>query len=276
MKIAVFGAGALGCYFGGRLLQAGHDVSFVARGAHLNALRGSGMFIESALGDAHLASVHATSDPAQVGEVDLVLFLVKLYDTDEAARSLAPLLGEKTAVVTFQNGVDGWERIGNAIGAERVLGGIAYIFADVRAPGVVRHNGSLAKLVFGELDGSPSQRSMALEAALKGADVDAQLVDDVQVKIWEKFVVLSALSGVTALTRLPIGAVLADEHCASLFKQALEETASVGWRKCEGLAPDIAERQMAFAQALPYGMRASMLDDLERGKRLELVDLSPT
>lgn len=274
MKIAIFGAGALGGYFGGRLLQAGHEVSFIARGAHLEALQQNGLKIESPLGDTHLNPVRATANPAELGPADLVLFLVKLYDTDTAARALGPLLGAHTAVVSFQNGVDGCKIIGKVIGVERVLGGVAYIFADVRAPGVVRHSGSLARLVFGEFDGSRSERAMALEHALTAAGVEAQLVDNIDVRIWEKFVLLSALSGVTTLTRLSIGEVLSDGYCAELFRDALTETARVGLKKCPGLSADIAERQMNFAKSLPHGMRASMLDDLERGRRIELDYLS--
>ena len=274
VKIAIFGAGALGGYFGGRLLEVGYEVSFIARGAHLEALQQNGLKIESPLGNAHLSPVRATTDPAELGPVDLVLFLVKAYDTDVAARALGPLLGPDTVVVSFQNGVDSRERIGQVIGIERVLGGVAYIFADVRAPGVVRHNGSLARLVFGEFDGSRARPAVALEEALTAAGVEAELVDDIDVRIWEKFVLISALSGVTTLTRLSIGEVLSDSYCAELFRDALTETAGVGLKKCPGLSDDIAERQMSFARSLPHGMRASMLDDLERSKRIELDYLS--
>ena len=274
MKIAIFGAGAVGGYFGGRLLQAAHDVSFIARGAHLEALQQNGLIIESALGDAHLNPVRATAVPAELGPVDLVLFMVKLYDTDAAAHALEPLLGADTSVVSFQNGIDGWEHIGKVIGAERVFGGIAYVFADVRAPGVIRHSGSLARLVFGEFDRRHSRRATTLERALTIADVETELVDNIDVRIWEKFVLLSALSSVTALTRLSIGQVLSDTNCAELFQDALQETARVGLLKCPGLSTDIAKRQFKFAKTLPHGMRASMLDDLERGRRIELVHLS--
>jgi len=274
VKIAIFGAGALGGYFGGRLLQAGNDVSFIARGAHLEALRRDGLKIESALGDADLSPVRASAMPAEFGPVDVVLFMVKLYDTDSAARALEPLLGADTMVVSFQNGIDGWEHIGQVIGKERVVGGIAYIFADVRAPGVIRHSGSLARLVFGEFDHRLSERAIALEKALKNAGIETELVDNIDVRIWEKFVMLSALSGVTALTRLSIGQVLSDTSCAELFQEALQETARVGLKKCPGLSADIAERQFDFAKSLPHGMRASMLDDLDRGRRLELAYLS--
>lgn len=274
MKIVIFGAGALGGYFGGRLLQAGHDVSFVARGAQLQALNANGLSIESPLGDVRLSPVRATADPGELGPADLILFLVKCYDTDSAAHALRPLLGPDTSVISFQNGVDSHERIGGVIGIERMLGGLAYIFADLRAPGVVRHSSALARLVFGEFDGRPSDRAKALEAALAMAHIDGELVADIEARIWEKFVFISALSGITALTRLSIGEILSDEHCANLFQDALAETAAVGSKKCAGLAADVAERHMKFARSLPTGMRASMLDDLERGKRIELNYLS--
>ncbi len=274
MKIAIYGAGALGGYFGARLVQAGYDVAFIARGAHLDAMRRDGLRVESALGDVHLADVTATDDPARIGAVDLVLFLVKLQDTTAAARALAPLLGPDTAIASFQNGIDGWRMIGEVVGDDRVFGGSAYIFADVRAPGVVRHSGTLARLVFGELDGPPSDRVRALDTALTDAGVDHEVVDNVRVRTWEKFVLLSAVSGVTSLTRLPLGGILADDACASLFRDALEETTRVGLRECPALAADIGERQFAFARSLPAGMRSSMFDDLERGKPLELEYLS--
>lgn len=274
MRIAIFGAGALGGYFGGRLLQGGYEVAFIARGAHLNALQKNGLMIESPLGNVHLNPIRATDSPAEIGPVDLVLFLVKLYDTDSAARALKPLLGPNSAVVSFQNGIDCWSRIGDVIGMKRVLGGVAYISADIRKPGVIRHSGTLARLIFGTFDGHKSDSGTALESALTTSGVEAQVVDNVSVRIWEKFVLLSALSGVTALTRLSIGQVLSDDYCAELFRTALVETAEVGLKKCPGLSGDIAERQLDFAASLPYGMRASMLDDLERGKPLELDYLS--
>lgn len=229
MKIAVMGAGALGGYFGGRLAAAGADVSFIARGAHLEALRSNGLKIESPLGDLHLPKVNATSDPADVGPVDMVLFLVKLYDTEEAARAIAPLLGPETSIVTFQNGVNSSERIGRIAGEGRIIPGIAVIPADVRAPGIVRHSGPFARLVFGEPDGSESTRCKALLDLLKSAGIDAEAVANIQVRVWEKFIKLSTLSAITTLTRL---------------------------------------------KGMPGHMHASMLDDLNRAKRLELNDLS--
>ncbi len=276
MKIAIFGAGAVGGYFGVRLHQAGHDVTFIARGAHLEAMRHDGLRVESALGDVHLSSLDAVADPSEVGPVDLVLFLVKLQDTKAAARSLMPLLGADTGVASFQNGIDGWRLIGEAIGTGRVFGGSAYIFADVKAPGVIRHRGTLARLVFGELEGRRSKRVVSLAEALGDAGVDHEVVDDVHVRTWEKFVLLSATSGVTSLTRLSVGEILASDECAALLRDALEETTRVGKRECPALPADTGARQFAFARSLPAGMRSSMLDDLERGKPLELDFLSGT
>jgi 2-dehydropantoate 2-reductase len=274
MKLAIMGAGALGCYFGGRLVQSGADVTFVARGAHLKALQRDGLRIESPLGNALVAPVRATDDPSEIGPVDMVLFLVKLYDTEESARAMAPLLGPETAVASFQNGIDAWTRIGAIVGEERVLGGTAVISAAIRSPGVVSHVGSFARLTFGEFDGRASARCEALRAALERAGVEAAVVPDIRVKIWEKFIVLSAFSAVTALTRLPIGDVLADPQCRDLFAAAIAETHAVGRAACPALADDAGERALALAHGFPKSMRASMLDDLERGKRLELEHLS--
>ena len=274
MKIAVMGAGALGGYFGGRLAAAGADVTFIARGAQLDALRSAGLHIESPLGDLHLPRVNATSDPAAVGPVDTVLFLVKLYDTEAAAQAIAPLLDKETSVVTFQNGVNSCERIGRIIGEDRVIPGIAVIPADVRAPGIVRHSGPFARLVFGEPDGSESARCKALLDALKSAGVDAEAVANIQVRVWEKFIMLSTLSAITTLTRLNIGPIFADGACATLVERAVRETAAVGRKVCADLPENAAEKALAMLKGMPGHMHASMLDDLNRGKRLELNDLS--
>ena len=274
MRIAVMGAGALGCYFGGRMIAAGLDVSLIARGAHLEALRRDGLRIESPLGDAHLPKVTATDDPAEIGEVDAVLFLVKLYDTEAAARAMAPMLGPETFVLTLQNGVTGPDRIASVVGAGRVLPGSAYIPADIRAPGVVRHSGPFARVAFGEIDGRPSARAEALREAFSTAGVEAEVVSDIAVTLWRKFVGLSALSGMTALTRLPIGAIRANPEAWSLYEEAVRESAAVAEAACPGFPGGVAESVLDFVRGLPEGMRASMCDDLIRGRRLELDDLS--
>jgi len=274
MRISVMGAGALGCYFGGQLAAAGCDVSFIARGAHLEALKRDGIRIESARGVETIAPVTATNDPGDVGPVDAVLFLVKLFDTETAARQMAPMIGPGAHVVTFQNGVNGAERIGEIVGRDRVLDGVAYIPAHITAPGTVHHGGALARLIFGEDDGRMSSRAQALLAQLKAAGIDAHLVNDIRVKKWRKFVMLSAMSGVTALTRLPLGPILADPHCAALFRAALDETARVGRADCPDLPEDAADAALEVAKSFEPDIRASMAEDLSRGKRIELMDLS--
>jgi 2-dehydropantoate 2-reductase len=274
MRLAVMGAGALGCYFGGRLAAAGSDVTFIARGKQLEALQMGGLRIESPLGDLHLPEISATDDPRDVGEVDLVLFLVKLYDTETAAKALLPMLGPKTAIVSFQNGIDGWQRIGEIAGHERVIGGTAVIPADLCAPGTVRHNGPFARLTIGAFADNDNGPCDALASLFEGAGVDASLVPDIEVKIWEKFIVLSALSAVTALIRLPLGPIRKDPVSAELFERALQETIAVGRAACPGLSEEAISRATSLAAGLPDSMRASMLDDLERGKPLELNDLS--
>jgi 2-dehydropantoate 2-reductase len=274
MRIAIMGAGALGCYIGGRLAAAGRDVRFVARGAQLAALRSGGLRVESPLGDLSLEKVVASADPGDIGLVDLVVFLVKLYDTEAAARAMAPLLGPQTPVLSFQNGVDGWRRIGAIAGEDRVLGGIALLPAAMRRPAVVQHNGGFAKVKLGEFDGQISERVEAIECALDVPGLHARAVGDIDVQIWEKFIMLSTLSGITGLTRLPIGPILADPLCRQLYQRALEEAAEVGLRSSARLPKDVVVRQMEFSGALPSAVKASMLDDLEHGKRLELNDLS--
>lgn len=268
------GAGAVGGYFGGRLAAAGHDVAFIARGSHLAALRRDGLSIESPLGGAHIAPVTASDAPAEIGPVDLVMFLVKLYDTDAAAAAMAPLIGPETLVVSFQNGVDARERIGAIVGETRVAGGVALISADVKAPGVVRHNSSFAKLVFGAFGGGRPAPLVRLKEMLEGASADSELVPDIERRIWEKFVFLSTFSAITAVTRLPIGPILADPLSADLYRRALGESAAVAQRMAPSVDAQIVDKQMAFAHGMGPGVHASMLDDLRRGKRLELDFLS--
>lgn len=274
MRIAIMGTGALGGYFGGRLAESGVDVGFVARGAMLQALRADGLRVESPIGDLHLSDVRASDDPAEIGPVDVVLFLVKLPDTEAAAAALAPMLGPETAVVTFQNGVTACDRIASVVGAQRVIPGAAYIPADVRAPGVVRHSSDFCRVEFGEVDGRDSPRCGALADAFRAAGVEAQVAQDMPARLWIKFTGLSALSAITALTRLPVGAIREDPGCWSLLREAVEETAAVARAACPGYPDGQAERTLAFIAGLPAGVRASMCDDLIRGRRLELADLS--
>src|SRR5262252_7638754 len=204
MRIAVMGAGGVGGYFGARLAHAGHDVAFIARGAHLAAMRERGLAVKSALGDVHLPKPTVTDDPAALGWFDVVLFAVKLWDTESAAAAIKPLLAAGGVVVPFQNGVESIERIGAVLGREAVMGGAAYIAATIAEPGVIAHTGTMARLQFGAV--LPAQRDAAQEllVACKAAGIDADIPDDIREALWAKFGFLVALSGMTAATRQPI------------------------------------------------------------------------
>lgn len=270
LRIVVVGAGGVGGYFGGRLAAAGSDIGFVARGEHLAALHRNGLRIESALGNALIRPLRVTDDPATLGQPDMVWVAVKLWGTEEAARAIAPLMGPDTAVISFQNGVEAEDLLLRLYGRERVMGGVAHIAAVIEQPGIIRHNGTLQKLAFGELDGRRSPRAEALLAACRGAGIDASIPADINRGIWEKFVFLVGLSGMTALTRQPIGAVREDPDSRAMLLEVMREAAAVARAKGVVLAADAAEQQLAFTDGLPAAMISSMLGDLRRGNRLEL------
>lgn len=274
MRIAVFGAGAVGGYFGGRLAAAGEDVVFVARGDHLRAIREEGLRVESPNGDLAIHPARATDDPASVGPVDYILFAVKLFDTEAVARACKSLMGPDTTVVALQNGVEAEEIIGGVLGADSVMGGTVYIAAVVAEPGLIRQTGAFARMIFGEMDGSLSERGRAFEAACRRAGIDAVLSPGVAVEIWMKFIVLAALSGVTTVTRKPVGGLRADPDTRALLQNAIAEAAAVGRAHGVDLPEDAVERQMAVLDGWPPDMVASMLHDLHAGKRMELDHLS--
>lgn len=274
MKIAVMAAGAVGGYFGARLAAAGEDVTFVARGAHLDALRANGLIVASALGDLTVRPVQATDDPAEIGPVDVVLFAVKLWDTETAGTAARPLIGDGTAVISLQNGVDSIARLTPALGADHVVGGVAYISAVISGPGAINHNGNFARLVFGETDGRASPRLEAFDAACARAGIDHTLSTDIARDQWEKFVFLVGLAGATGLTREPLGRVLDDPHCRALYRDIMSEVVAVGRAAGVALDPGFADDRLAFSETLPATMKASLLEDLERGNRLELDWLS--
>ena len=267
MRIAVMGAGGVGGYFGARLAQAGHQVSFIARGRHLEALRTQGLRVKSALGDAEL-KVRAFQDPREAGQADVVMFAVKLWDTESAAEQLRPIV-ENGIVIPFQNGVESVDRISAILGKDKVMGGSAYIATRIAAPGLIEHTGTMARLRFGPL--MPSQRSAAqgFLAVCKESGVDAELSEDIVRVNWEKFAFLVAMSGTTALARAPLGIVRGDPDLRWMFEQAMREAWTLARRRGIKLPDDFVEKQMAFADTLPVEMRASMLHDLAAGNRLE-------
>jgi 2-dehydropantoate 2-reductase len=274
MRVAVMAAGAVGGYFGARLATAGHDVSFFARGAHCDAIRRNGLKVESVLGNLHLNDVQVTDDPAGVGQVDIVLFAVKLWDTEKAAESLRPLMGPKTRVITLQNGIDSVERLQPILGPDHVVGGIAYIATVIEAPGVISHTSMFAAIRCGRVDGKPDAELSAFADAAKKAGIDIAVSDAIEVERWKKFVFLVGMSAVTAATRMPIGPIMADPDTRALLSDVVGEVVAVGSAKGVPLPANFLDEGVKFASAAPPTMKASMAHDLERGNRLELDWLS--
>jgi len=274
MKIAIIGAGGVGGFFGARLQQAGADVHFVARGAHLAAMRADGLAIESPLGDIHLSRVNVTDNPAEIGSADIVWLAVKLWDMDAAITSMRPLIGPHTGVISFQNGVQKDDILRQAFGDGAVMGGVAYIATNIDRPGVIKHTGTMQRLIFGEYDGRRSARAESLlDAALRGG-INAELSDDVRKAIWEKFVFLVGLSGSTTTMRETIGPIRSNARSRRFLSELMRETVAVGRALGVALPADFAEQRLAFVDSLPEQMTSSMHHDLKAGKRLEVSWLS--
>jgi 2-dehydropantoate 2-reductase len=271
MRIAVMAAGAVGGYFGARMAAAGHDVSFIARGANLEAIRKNGLSIESVHGNVHLEKPNVTDDPAKVGPVDAVFFAVKLWDTEKSAEQMKPLLGPNTRVITLQNGVDSYERLAPIIGAERAIPGITYVVSVIDRPGVIKQTSQFQTIICGTIDGKPDAPLKAFVDAAKAAAINITLSDNIARDRWQKFIFLSATSGATAITRMPMGPILADPDTRALFRGIMQETLAVGRAKGVDLDPGYVDERLAFADAnTPPTMKASMANDLDRGNRLEL------
>lgn len=273
MRIAIFGSGGVGGYFGGKLAAAGEDVTFLARGAHLNALQRDGLRITSPLGDVHVPSVRATDRPQAIGPVDVVLFTVKLYDVDASAATLAPLMGPDTVVITLQNGVDAMDMVAKHVGAHHVAGGAAYIVAVIDQPGHIKHT-TAQQLVFGERDGRRSDRLAAFEAAGIRAGFQARASTDVQADLWVKFVRLATWSGMTTVTRAPMGVVRDTPATFEMMMAAIDEVIAVGTAKGIHFPPDLMKGTLSLIRNFPAESKSSMLQDIERGRRLELPWLS--
>jgi 2-dehydropantoate 2-reductase len=275
MKIAVMGSGGVGGLYGGQLARAGCDVHFIARGAHLAAMRANGLTIESEQrGNLHLPQVSVTDDPATIGPVDLVLISVKLGGTEEAVRAVKPIVGPQTAILSLQNGVIKDDILRREFGAAAVMGGVAYVATRIARPGVILHVGTLQRMVFGEYDGRRSPRAEALLAAALKAGLQAELSNDVRLAIWEKYVFLVGLSGSTATTRAPIGQVRTHPRTRAFLLDLMKETVAVGRAHGVALAEDYAAQRMAFVDTLPEAMSSSLHHDLEAGNPLEVEWLS--
>jgi 2-dehydropantoate 2-reductase len=274
MGMAVIGAGGTGGYFGGLLARAGEDVTFIARGAHLEALRARGLTLESRLAGTFTVPVQATDDPSEVGPVDLILFCVKTYDTDTAAESIRPLIRPDTVLLSLQNGIDNEERIARVAGHASGIGAVAYVTSTIKAPGVVAQTSGPGKIIFGELSGGESARTERLRDLLQGAGITAEVHPDIRVVLWQKFLFICAFSGVTAVTRLPIGAILADYATRTLFRGTSEEVEAIVRAGGIDLPADCVEQAMATAAAAEPWAHGSLYHDLAGGRRLELESLN--
>jgi 2-dehydropantoate 2-reductase len=273
VRIAIVGSGGVGGYFGGRLAEAGADVTFIARGEHLAALRRNGLRVESPAGDLALEPVRAVETPAEVGPVDIVLFAVKLYDTLGALATLPSLIGPSTMVVPLQNGIDTVDTLRETVGGRHVAGGTCYLAAVIRAPGIIRHT-AMGKMIFGPLEGTHAPQLEQLLEVCKHARFEAELSRQIEVDIWSKFVRLTVFSGMTAVTRCPIGLLRDDPDLSAMMQAATLESIVVARASGISLPPTLLEEIDAATAALPPQARSSMLEDLERGRPLELPWLS--
>jgi 2-dehydropantoate 2-reductase len=271
MRIAVFGAGAVGGYFGGRLAQAGEDVVLIARGEHLKAMQTRGLRVESIEGDFTVDPVQATDDPAEVGVVDAVLVAVKAWHVPQAAREMRPMVGPETFVVPFENGVEAPSQLAAVLGKEHVLGGLCRIISARVEPGHIRHAGISPTTTFGELDGRRSQRAERLhEAFQKAKGVTATIAEDVRVAMWEKFLFIAALSGVGAVTRSPVGVLRTLPETREMLDEAMEEILAVAHARNISLPQETVAQTMAFIDRLPPDGTASMQRDVMAGRPSEL------
>lgn len=275
MKIVVMGAGGVGGLYGGRLAHAGCDVTFIARGAQLAALRARGLTIESeALGSVHLPRVKATDDPNDAAGADLVIIAVKLWAMDAAIEAVRPLVGPRTAVLSLQNGVVKDDILKREFGAPAVIGGVAYVAAHLVAPGLIRQTGTLQRVALGEYDGRRTHRVQVLAEAFARAGVQIEVSPDIRRTLWEKFVFLVGLSATTATMRMPIGPIRSNPQTRAFLLEILRETVAVGRALGVALPESYAEERLAFTDSVPADMTSSMHHDLERGKPLEVEWLS--
>lgn len=271
MRIAVFGTGGVGGYFGARLAQSGQDVVFIARGAHLRAIQTSGLRIESIIGDFVISPAQASDDPSQVGPVDAIVVGVKAWQIPDAAQAMRPLVGEQTIVVPLENGIEAPELLGAVLGAEHVLGGLCQLSAFIAGPGHIRHVGIEPYVAFGELDGRPSPRAERLFQAFESAGVKADIPADIQVAMWDKFLFIASTSGIGAVTRAPMGVYRNLPETRRMLIGAMQEIFAVAKARGVKLPDDTIEKRLAFIDNLPPGVLASMQRDILEGRPSELM-----
>lgn len=273
MKIAIMGTGGVGGFYGARLANAGYDVHFIARGAHLAAIKEKGLTVESSLGKIHLQDPKVTDNPSEIPPVDLILFSVKLWDTESAAKSIKPLLKEDTAVISLQNGVQKDDILKSILGESHVLGGICYIAASIQAPGVIKQAGK-ETLTFGEYRDKETKRAKAILEAFLKAGINASISDHIERTIWEKFVFLVGFSGTTTAMRATLGSIRSNKDTRAFLLDCMQEAVDVALRLKVDITPDYAENRLKHCDTMPEWSISSMAGDLKRGNRLELPWLS--
>ena len=271
-RVLIVGAGGVGGYFGARLARGGVPVTMIARGAHLDAIQRDGLRVRSAVDGEFTAKVTAVADVAGLPPADAVLFCVKSFDTESAAAAIKPAIGPDTAVVSLQNGVDNEETLERVLGPGHAVGGVAYVFATIESPGVIAHRFA-GHVVFGELDGRPSPRLEALRAAFTEASVRAEIAPDIRRALWQKYVMISAQAGMTALSRAPIGVIRAVPESRLMYRRIVEELAALAAASGVDLGPGAVEAVMKAADGLAPEAYSSLHHDLTQGRRLELETL---
>jgi 2-dehydropantoate 2-reductase len=270
MRIAIVGAGGVGGGFGAALAKAGADVTFVARGAHLAAIKSQGLKVQGGRGETHLLPTRATNDPADIGPVDIVLFCVKLWDVESAGEQIKPLIGPDTGVIPLQNGIDAAERLIPVLGSKAVMGGVAQISASIVGPGLILQVGAFMRMIFGELDGKISNRGQDFLALCLKAGFDATLSEQIVTELWMKFILLASNASLMAATRQPVGKLRDDPDLRPIFLAAYREVIDVGRARGVALPTDALDTIVGLNSHLPPSMKASMALDLDRGNRLEL------
>lgn len=273
MKIVIMGAGGVGGYYGGLLARSGHDVTLIARGAHLEAIREKGLQAKSVHGDFHVAQIKATDTPGEIGRADLVLFATKTYHTDQAAQAIKPIVHSGSVIISFQNGVDAAERIGAVVGQEHVLGGATWISAAIEEPGVIGQYSQFRRIVLGEFDGHTTPRLEAVHQVLQDIGVEVEVVDNILEVLWTKFVFIASVSAMGALTRVTFGEYRSVLETRAVLTEAIAEVTEVARVKGVRLDPDIVNKTLAFIDEGAPDIKPSMQRDVEAGRTSELESM---
>jgi 2-dehydropantoate 2-reductase len=269
VRIVVVGSGGTGGYFGAKLAKVGEEVTFLARGAHLKAIREGGLRIRSVIDGHWSVKAQVVETFADIAPVDLVLFCVKSYDTESAAQLVRPVVGSQTAVLSLQNGVDNEDKLGRLLGADRIMGGVAYVFSNIEAPGIIAHH-QLGRIVFGEMNGKTSTRAATFLDSCTRASIPAELVSEIRKRLWEKYIFQTALAGTTALTRLPVKFVRETTPTRRLWQLQIDELLTLADAERVGLDAGIRDRCITFLESLSPTNYSSLYLDLVNGRRLEL------